>query len=188
MCLIITKKTKLDDIPADRRTAVLSTVVKHGKNSEQIQKLIDLYIESQNPDLLQDLSIALCSTEDPKLAKRLLKDGLSKNGFVKPQDYFRWFAYLYRNKYTRQEAWDWLVTEWDRLLVTFSDGINIDFFVSLPASATHTKEDQKRFIDFYTPKQNIVRISRDIKVAISEIEARVAWRDRDLKSLQHFFE
>ncbi len=181
------KQTDLDKIPADRRSAVFATVVKHGKDKDEINKLIDLYKNSQNPDLLQDISVGLCSTEDPKIGERLLAEGLSKDGFVKPQDYFRWFAYLYRNKYTRDITWEWLTAEWDRLLEMFSDGINIDFFVSLPASSTHTKEDQARFIKFYKPKTSIVRISRDIKVAISEIEARVAWRDRDLKLLQQFF-
>lgn len=181
------KKTPIDKIPADRRSTVFSTVVKYGKSNADISMLLKLYKSSQNPDLLNAICVGICSTESPALAKKVLEEGLCERGYVKPQDYFRWFAYLSRNKYTRDVTWEWMTKDWERLLEKFSGGINIEAFITYSAGPIYTKEQQKRFNDFFENKKSVVRVSRDIKIAQSEIQARVEWRSRDLKKIESFF-
>lgn len=180
-------KTAIDQIPSDRRPPVFATVVKYNNSEAEIQKLIDLYKSSQNPDLLQSISAGLCSTENPVLAKKLFDEGLSENGFVKPQDYFRWYAYLSSNKYTRDVAWEWLVGSWDKLIEKFRESIGLDYFITFSARPIHTTAHQQRFNAFFEPKTNIILVTRAIKVAQAEIEARVVWRNRDLEKLENYF-
>ena len=180
-------KTSVDKIPADRRAQVFSTIVKHGNNNKNIDMLIDLHKESQEPDMLQSITAGLCSTKDPVQAKRILDEGLGDGGFVKPQDYFRWYLYMVRNKHVHDVAWDWLVQNWDYLYKKLADSKALDYFVTFSAGSVYTKERQKKFHDFFDSKTDIISLSRPIKVATSDIEARIAWRDRDLKKVETFF-
>ena len=134
------------------------------------------------------ISGGLCSIKDTTLAKELIFQALGDNkpGFVRSQDIFRWFAYLMRNRHTRVLAWDWLTNNWDRLYKEFSSSKNLDYFVVYSAGPINTKDWQKKFNDFFKPKSDIVALTRNIKIAQSEITARVAWRTRDEQKIKSF--
>lgn len=181
------KKIPLEELPADRRGMVLGTVVRHGNNPADIDKLIDEYKTNQNQDIQMSLSGALTHTRDPKVITRLIPEALGPDGFVRDQDVFRWFAYLMRSKHTREAAWDWLTSSWDRIEKDFGDSKSLDYFVVYAAAPLQTKEWEKRFHDFFGPKRDMIALTRKIDIAYAEISARVAWRTRDLDNLKKFF-
>ncbi len=184
--LDIYKTTALDDIPADRRGALLGTVVRHGTDPADITKLIELYKTTANPDLLLALSGALTFTKDPVVVQRLIDDGFGKKGYIRPQDSFRWFAYLMRNQYSREQAWAWLTNNWDYVSKEIGDK-SLDHWVVYSSGPLQTKEWEAKFHEFFESKRKSTIIGRNIEIAYAEIAARVAWRERDLKAIETFF-
>ena len=177
----------LEEIPSDRRGLVFSTVVKFADNEKVIDVLVDKYKTSVDPDLQSSISGSLSATRSEKTAKRLIAEALGKDGFVRMQDIFRWYAYFMRNKHTRELAWEWLVTSWDRLEKQFGGGKSMDSFVTYSSGPLQTKEWFKKFNTFFEPKINDFSLTRGINVAKAEIQARIEWRDRELKNLEKFF-
>lgn len=182
------KSLPIDKLPAEERGIILGAAVRHDGSNKVIDELVKTYKNTPNPDLQLSIASALTHTKDTKVAKNLIKDGLQKGGFVRNQDVFRWFAYLMRNRYTRELAWKWLVGSWTRLEEEFGKSKSLDHFVVYSAGPLHTEDWQKKFIDFWGPKQEQVVLARNIKVALSEIEARVAWHNRDLPQLKAYFD
>lgn len=177
----------LDKLPAEERGIIMGVAVRHDGSKKVIDHLIDTYKSSPNPDMQISIASALTHTKDTKVAQRLIADGLKKDGFVRNQDIFRWFAMLIRNRYTRELAWQWLVESWPRLEEEFGKSKSLDHFVVYSAGPIHTQEWQKKFVNFWGPKQEQVVLARNIKVALSEIEARVAWHNRDLPKIKKYF-
>ena len=177
----------LEEIPSDRRGLVFSTVVKFADNEKVIDVLVDKYKTSVDPDLQSSISGSLSATRSEKTAKRLIAEALGKDGFVRMQDISRWYAYFMRNKHTRELAWEWLATSWDRLEKQFGGGKSMDYFVTLSAGPMQTKHWQDKFNKFFDPMLDNPSLTRNIKIAKSEINARIDWRNRELKHLQNFF-
>jgi aminopeptidase N len=181
------KAKNVEGLPAEQRGMVAGVAVRFGK-PEYIDQLMNEYENSNNPDVLQSITAALCSSRDSKVAKKVIKWGLEDGGVVRQQDIDHWFAYLMRNHYSRDLAWDWFVSSWKRLSKLFSGGKHMEYFVWYSAGALSTRDWQKKFTVFFKPMLNQAGLKRNINIAFSEIEARVQWREREEKSLQDFFE
>ncbi len=184
---IFSSSKKIEDIESDRRGIVFSAVVKFADDEKVIDELIKKYKSTVDPDLQNSICGGLCATKSEKVAKLLIAEGLGKDGFVRQQDIFRWYAYLMRNKHTRDLAWDWLINSWSRLEKMYGGGKSMDHFVVYSSAPMQTKSWQKKFDDFFDPKINDISLSRNIKVAKSEIQARIDWRTRELKPLETYF-
>jgi aminopeptidase N len=180
------KAGSVEKLAAEQRAMVAGVAVRFGKASV-IKQLMDEYQSSPNPDVQQSIALALCSTRDPALAKKLLKWGMGDNGAVRQQDIGHWFAYLMRNYRTRETTWDWLVTSWDHLLELFMGGKHMDYFIWYASGPLSTPEWQTKFQQFFEPKTNELALKRNIQIAYSEIAARVAWRVRDEAQLKTYF-
>lgn len=173
------------DLPAEQRAIIAGAAVK--SNNADIDALIKEYKQTSNPDVQLSICAALTNTQDEKTAAYILESALGEDGFVRPQDIFRWYAYFMRNHHTRRLAWEWLKTSWDHLEESFGDSKSFDYFVIYSAAPITTKDYQSEFIEFFEPKTKVISLRRNIMVAISEIEARVAWRDREEPRLRNFF-
>lgn len=176
---------EVEDIPSDRRGSVLGAVVRHNGDSAAIERLIDLYKTTPNADLQHSICGALTYTKDPVLALRFFDEGFAEGGYIRPQDSFRWYAYLMRNKHTRDVAWNWLTNNWS--YVESIGKKSLDHWVVYSAGPLQTPEWEQKFREFYEPKESIQTISRNITIAYAEIAARVAWRNRELNALRSFF-
>lgn len=175
----------IDELDAEQRGIILSAVVKHGE--PVIDQLIEAYKSTPNPDIQLSLCAALTNVRDSKVGDYIIDKALSSDGFVRPQDIFRWYAYLMRNRHTRASTWNWLKTNWDRLEDLFGDSKSFEYFVNYSASPINTREAQAEFNEFFTPKSDIIALKRNIAIAQSEIEARIAWRERDEAKISAFF-
>lgn len=181
------KSHGLSELPAEQRGIILGVAVRHDGSKAVIDSLIDAYKSTHNPDLQMAIASALNHTRNPSVAKRLINEGLSEDGFVRSQDIFRWFAQLMRNEYTRQQAWQWLVGNWPRLEEEFGRSKSLDHFVVYSAGPIHTDDWQKKFENFWKPKREQIVLKRNIDIALSEIKSRVAWHNRDLPKLKKYF-
>jgi len=177
----------IKQLPADRRDHILTTAVRFGDTKAVAERLLELHESTIDPDLQMSIAGALCSTRSPELAERLCIEAIGENGFVRMQDMFRWYAYMLRNKYTREVAWDWVSKSWPRLEELFGGGTMLDYFVKFSAAPLQTPEWEKKFHDFFEPKIGNIEIARDIKVAFSEISSRIEWRNRELPKLENYF-
>lgn len=148
--------------------------------------LLNLHDTTGNSDLQSDACSALTATRDPKRATQLL-DRLKDPRLVKPQDADRWLVYLLRNRYTRDIAWNWMVTNWQWLEKTFSNDKTYDYLPRYAASCVSTREYQQKYKVLFENKVDQVMLKRNILIGFEEIENRVTWLERDLESVQNFF-
>lgn len=181
------KSPSIEDLPSELRGIILGVVVRYRGDQKDIDRLVALYKTSNDPNIQHSIAAALTHTRDPELAKRLLSDGLGADGFVKPQDAFRWYAYFMRNKHTRDVAWNWLKENWQWIEDMFGNANTYDSWVVYSAGPISTVEWQKKFNEFFEPKKDIVALERNIKIAQSEIQARVDWHDRNIDPLNKYF-
>lgn len=171
------KKDAPENLPAEVRSLLMSAAVRFGKQDDR-DKLITLLRETQSAELQLDTSSALCSTKDASFAKELTALLKDKN-VVRPQDLIRWYAYLLRNKHTRETMWQWTVENWDWLLDVFKASKSYDYLPRYAANFMNSQKWLDEYREFFSPMAKDPALTRTIKVGIKEIEARVAWRSRD---------
>lgn len=174
-----------EDTPQELRSIIFTVPVKQ-KTAGAFEYLIQLHDETVNSELKADAMSALCTTRDEDEAKRLL-ERLKKPDLVKPQDADYWLVYLLRNRHTRAIAWDWMVANWTWIVETYAHDKSYDNFPRYAASACNTPEYAKRYAEFFEPKQDQIALQRNIHIALAEINTRVTWLQRDLKSVEDFF-
>jgi aminopeptidase N len=176
---------KIDDLPAEQRAMIVAAMVK--KDPSLAENLVSQYKKSSNPDVQLAICLGLTNTESTEKGKYVIEEALGKKGFVRPQDIFRWYAYLMRNRYTRRLAWEWLKSDWNRLEKLFGDSKSFEYFIAYAAGPINTPDWQKEFTEFFTPKLDNIALKRNIKISLAEIEARVAWRQREEAGLREYF-
>jgi aminopeptidase N len=169
--------TKPSDIHGEMRAVVFAIVTKHG-SSEQIKQLLDTHRSTANSELQNDIVAGLTTTRDLRLAKQLV-DQLKDDSVVRPQDIFRWFAYLIRNRYTREITWQWLVDNWNWIEQTFGGDKSYDDFAKLSAAGLSSHDWLDKYREIWQPKQDIPALKRAIELGINDIEVRADWQRRD---------
>lgn len=177
---------QIDDLPSEQRALIIGAKVRHDKDVN-LDALFDAYKTSHNPEIQIAICAGLSRARDKKQIDLIIKEALGTDGFVRPQDIFRWFAYLMRSRYTREAAWQWLEDNWARLEKLFGDSKSFEYFVVYSAAPINTLEWEAKFRAFYEPKLDNIVLKRNIKVGFSEIAARVAWRKRDEPLLKDYF-
>ena len=165
------------DLPSELRPMLMGVMVRH-YDQEAFDQLLELYKATGSADLQEDIASALASTKSEKRAQQLTTF-LTDAEVVRPQDLFRWFAYLMRNRHTREAIWDWLEENWGWVEITLGSGKSYDYFPLYGAKFISTTEWQTKYRKFFEPKRLIVALERNIDVGLDEIEARIAWRQRD---------
>jgi aminopeptidase N len=177
------KAGSAENIPAEQRAMVAGATVRFGP-PKYIEQLKSEYSSTPNADLQESIAAALASTRKAAVAEDLIHWGLHKDGAVRPQDMGHWFAYFMRNHYTRDAAWQWVTKNWDELVELFGGGKYMEYFIWYSAGPVSTPKDQARFKKFFEPKMSEPSSKRNIQIALSEIEVRVAWRDRHEKAIK----
>lgn len=169
------------DLSGELRSTILALTVKHGA-SEDIERLITEHRTTPSADLQDDIAAALTATKDKELISRLIGFFTNKD-IVRPQDLFRWFAYLIRSRYGRELTWEWMTTHWDWIEKTFAGDKSYDDFVRYSAGGLGTHEWLTRYKEFFEPKRHITALTRAIDLGIADIVVRADWHERDSKAL-----
>lgn len=173
------KAKHLSDLDGELRSIIFSVVSKHG-NEEQIERLITVHNSTSNSELKNDLAAGLTSTRNPELIERLIGQ-LKDESIVRKQDIFRWFVYLIRSRYAREQMWQWLETNWGWLEESFGGDKSYDDFARLSAAGLSTHEWLDRYRNFWDDKKQIPALTRAIELGEKDIQVRADWVERDSK-------
>ncbi len=172
-------------LPPQLRSIIMSVPVREN-DAAAVDFLVNLHDTTANSDLKSDVCDALTTTRDTSLAVKLLAR-LKDSKLIKPQDVDRWLVYLLRNRYTRAVAWQWMVDNWPWLEETFKQDKSYDYLPRYAASCVNTREYEQKFHDLFDDKVDQPALKRNILMGAEEASTRVAWLERDLKSVQDFF-
>lgn len=181
--LLFDKCQKPSDLSASTRTIVFSVAARHGK-ADDFNKLLDMYHATQNADEREEIASGLTSAKAPERYEEIFK--MLKTDAIRRQDFFHWYVWLLRNRYTRQAIWEWLTNEWDWIRKNFSSDKNLSFFARYPGSIFSRPDELKKFRDFFDSKKSIVAMAHDINLAETEIASRIDWRRRNETDVKNF--
>lgn len=177
-------KHKPSSVNPELRDIVMGAAIRQNVPGA-VKHLLNLHDNTNNADLRLDICSALTATENPDQAEMLLARIIDPT-LIKPQDADHWLFYLLRNRHTRAVAWEWMITHWDWIIKTYSGDKSYDDFPRYTAAACNTRAWLKKYADFFEPKQSDITLQRNIVVALSEIDTRVQWLERDLPAVQAF--
>lgn len=174
---IQTTKRLYDELGAEAidpeiRAVVLSAVVRHHENDEVKAKLLELYANTVSPDVSTDVCSGITSTKDEKTITDILSLMMDTKT-IRPQDTVRWFVHLLRNKYARNDAWNWLKDNWGWIENTFGGDKSYDDFARYSAAVLSSREHLDEYKEFFLPMTNIPVMKRTVELGILDIEARV---------------
>jgi aminopeptidase N len=170
-------ETALNEIDAELRPLIISSVVRNG-DSAIVDALLDSHKASSSGELRQDICVGITSTRVPDKILELL-DIIKNAEIVRPQDAARWFIYLIRGRESRDQAWKWIRDNWQWVMDTFSSGKSYDEYPRYSATALSTDVQLNEYIEFFGPMKHEPALSRVIAMGISEIEGRVELIKRD---------
>ncbi len=179
------KAKNVEALPAEQRAIIASAAVRLGE-PKTVDKLMHEYETSNNPEVKDCIASALCSTKDERVGERIVKWGMYDDRIIKPQDIDHFFAYLMRNRHTRELAWQWLQDRWPHLTKLFGEGKKMEYFIWYASRPISTPEWQKRYKAFFEPKLDDMSLRRNIIISFSEIQARVDWRKREEPLLKKY--
>jgi aminopeptidase N len=168
----------LEELDPELRALIISINVRHSEKSGLVTTLLQYYKATSSGDIQNDISSGVTSTKDPVVIDYLLSQ-LTDKAVIRPQDTFRWFAYMIRSKESRAKTWAWMRDNWTWINQTFSGDKSFDYFPRYAASGLKTSIELKEFIAFFEPLKSDVSLSRVISMGISEIEGRVELIEKD---------
>ncbi|PLS81919.1 aminopeptidase [Candidatus Saccharibacteria bacterium] len=174
----------IDTLPSELRAVILSSIIRHGSKDE-FDELLALHDKTYNPELQQDLVLALTSTRDTSLAAILL-ERLTDKGIVRHQDVARWFVSLLRNRYSREQAWQWMVEQWSWIEKTFGSDKSYDNYPRYASAIFNTDEWLAKYRAFFEPLSSEPALERTIAIGLDDIASRSKWRTRDASSVKQF--
>lgn len=167
----------MESLDAELRPLIISSVARYGDGSV-VDELLEHYRSSQSAELKQDICIGITSTRIPAKIEQLL--AVIKNpDIIKPQDVARWFVYLIRGRESNDASWRWLQENWGWIEDTFGGDKSYDDYPRYSASGLSTQQQLDEYIEFFQPLENVVALSRAIKLGIAEIEGKVELIARD---------
>lgn len=164
-------------LPSEIRGIIFSVAAKHG-TPEDFKRLLKLHETTVNAELRDDLTSGLCSTKDSAQIATLVAR-LTDSNLVKRQDLFRWYIYLLRNRFAREQTWQWMVASWPWIEETFKGDKSYDDFARYSANVLSTRKWLETYNAFFDPMSNQTALKRAIEIGKVEIESRVEWLERD---------
>ncbi len=150
--------------------------------------MFDLYLKDyqtlSDPELKFSL---LCALTDAKLeenTKKLLSL-LKAPEIVKPQDHLYLYIFLRRNPKTKSAALDWLISHWD-YVTKMAGEKSIEDYPRYTAGTIKTPEEKEQFFAFFSKMSDVPVLKRTLKIAKTEIDARLKLIETDEKSVQNY--
>ena len=149
---------------------------------EAFDKYLAKFKNTADPELKYEILGVICLSRDEENIKKVM--GLLGNlDVVKPQDQFYLFIYLFRNPKTKVRAFDYLVSDWDEIAKVAGDK-SLDNYPRYMANTIRTKEEEKRYVDFFTPKLDNPALTRAIEIGENEIKATLKLIDTDAEAVK----
>lgn len=175
-------QTAIEDLNPELRSLIISAVIKNSNDENITNSLLDKYISTSSPELKQDINVGLTATKDNATITKLL-DSVKDTTVIRTQDTARWIAYLIRNKYGREQTWQWIMSNWSWIDETFSGDKSYDDYPRYSANALLTREQLQQYKDFFIPLRINPSLTRVIDIGINELTDRVELIERDSQAV-----
>ena len=124
-------------------------------------------------------------TKDRKTALGLFKH--LNDGTVRTQDCLSFFLRLLRNYVVKNDALDWMYQNWDWIYKNEGDK-SIPDYPRYSAAYVRKKDEAEKYKRFFDQHINEKILNRDILVAYSEIDARLALIASDQPAIFDYLE
>lgn len=165
-------KDNLAGLPAAIRAQVLINEMKHHETKDLVATYLDLYTHATDAVFKRQLAAALAYSTDADNIQTLI--GSWKDKFVvKPQDLSSWYLQFLGHQATQETVWVWARENWDWIKAALGGDMSFDSFVILPAHVFKTEQRLVEYKAFFEPQLSDLALSRNIRMGIKDIAARV---------------
>lgn len=171
------KKGK-NEVPADLRGVVYSTIARHGGEIEY-EKLLEIYRRTDLHEERNRIGRALGRFTQKKLLEKTLAFSLSKE--VRAQDTMLFVGSVLSNPKGRDLAWNFIKKEWPVFLERYGGGKSLSSLVSSLGFFVHERDvaDIERFFK----KNPAPGAARTVDQVLERIRTKAVWLSRDKKKI-----
>jgi aminopeptidase N len=178
-------KTDENAVSSEFRAIIFGAAIRN-EVTGAFEYLLELEETTPKVDIKLDAVSALTLVKSPQYAEKLL-GRLKDTNKVRPHDVDRWLVNLMRNRYARDQAWQWLKDEWGWIEKTFGGDKSYDYFPRYAASVFNTRKLMDEFIEFFEPKKDQLALTRNITMGIEELGNRIDWLEHDRADVVGYF-
>lgn len=165
-------KENLAGLPAAIRAQVLINEMKHHETKDLVVTYLDLYTHATDAVFKRQLAAALAYSTDADNIQTLIRSWKDKF-VVKPQDLSAWYYQFLDHQTTQETVWVWARENWDWIKAALGGDMSFDSFVILPAHVFKTEQRLAEYKEFFEPQLSDLALSRNIRMGIKDIAARV---------------
>lgn len=165
-------KENLAGLPAAIRAQVLINEMKHHETKDLVATYLDLYTHATDAVFKRQLAAALAYSTDADNIQTLISSWKDKF-VVKPQDLSAWYYQFLDHQTTQETVWVWARENWDWIKAALGGDMSFDSFVILPAHVFKTEQRLAEYKEFFEPQLSDLALSRNIRMGIKDIAARV---------------
>ena len=110
---------------------------------------------------------------------------LKNKDVVKPQDLaMSWYLPFLSREFTQNAFWTWSRDNWEWIKSALGGDMSFDKFVIYPSNVFKTAERLAEYKEFFEPQLDDMAISRNIKMGINEITARLTLIEKDKAAVE----
>ena len=165
-------KENLVGLPAAIRAQVLINEMKHHETKDLVATYLDHYTHATDAVFKRQLAGALAYSTDADNIQTLI-DSWKDKFVVKPQDLSSWYLQFLGHKATQETVWDWARENWDWIKAALGGDMSFDSFVIFPSHIFKTDQRLAEYKEFFEPQLSDLALSRNIRMGIKDIAARV---------------
>ena len=170
--IFATHKENLAGLPAAIRAQVLINEMKHHETKDLVATYLDLYTHATDAVFKRQLAGALAYSKDTDNIQTLISSWKDKF-VVKPQDLSSWYLQFLGHQATQETVWVWARENWDWIKAALGGDMSFDSFVIFPSHIFKTDQRLAEYKEFFEPQLSDLALSRNIKMGIKDIAARV---------------
>ena len=176
-------KEKLAGLPAAIRAQVLINEIKHNETKDLVATYLDLYTHATDAVFKRQLAAALAYSTDAENIQTLLATWKDKF-VVKPQDLSSWYLQFLGHQATQETVWVWARENWDWIKAALGGDMSFDSFVIFPSHIFKTEQRLAEYKAFFEPQLSDLALSRNIRMGIKDIAARVELIKREKAAVE----
>ena len=176
-------KENLAGLPAAIRSQVLINEIKHHETKELVATYLDLYTHATDAVFKRQLAAALAYSTDAENIQTLIATWKDKF-VVKPQDLSAWYLQFLGHQATQETVWVWARENWDWIKAALGGDMSFDSFVIFPSHIFKTEQRLAEYKAFFEPQLSDLALSRNIRMGIKDIAARVELIKREKAAVE----
>ncbi|KAJ7390104.1 hypothetical protein OS493_027136 [Desmophyllum pertusum] len=167
-------------IPADLRSAVYSTVLKHGDGGT-LDSTMKLFREADLHEEKVRLMRCMGAVSQPELINKVLEFSMSSE--VRSQDTVFVIAGVTGSLMGRELAWQFLQDNWDELHNRYAGGLLFSRLVKATTDSFATEKSLKEIQDFFA-KHSVPNAERTVQQSLENIRLNITWLSRDANNVR----